>query len=189
MSSSEGISAGEIVVIVTLFAALAIAIWWFYISYKYRQTLNVSSYTKGANLDTGTFGQGNSGVGVVSLSCEEDREICVWKATAICTGALSPNSNTENGPEPISGGGSTPYGDFDPMNTVDLTADMSKLNGQQQGFYTFNNENYLRFNGNKCPLTYDQSTGSGTRPQLIATYTCIPSGTTCVSSKGKKKTA
>jgi hypothetical protein len=192
----SGISAGEIVVIVVLFAVLAIAIAWFVIAYQYRQTLTVFSYTKGANLDTGTVGQGTSGAGAVVMTCDVDREICVWRATAVCTGSISSESNTEGGIEPISNGlgqtgglNGSPYGDFDPVNTVDLTSQLSKGNGQQKFIYDFEGKT-LNFGGTTCPISYNQTTGSGVRPQLIATYSCIPTGSVCNSWKSpaqKKK--
>ena len=98
-------------------------------------------------------------------------------------------SNNEGGIEPISdglGAGNTSYGDFDPKNTNDLTAEMSKAaNGQQSVPYTFDGTK-MTFGGQSCPyMNYNSVTGAGPRPQLIATYTCIPSGTQCVSSISK----
>ncbi len=181
------ISAGEIVTIVVLFAALAIAIWWFTISYQYRKTLTAFSYTKGANLDTATVGQGNTGVGAVSMTCDQDRELCVWEATAICTGTNG-QTNHEDGFEPISNGSTSPYGNFDPTTTANLTPALSTAaNGKQSYVYNFNGNSLTFGNKGNCPLTYNIKDGSGTRPQLIATYTCIPKGTPCISSTTKKR--
>ena len=177
------ISTSEIVIIVFLVVLLALAIWWFAVSYKYGKTLDNFSYTRGANLDTGIIGDGKTGMGQVTMSCELGSEICVYKADAICTGAINSMSNVEGGPEPISNGKNSDYGDFDPTTTINLTHDISNLaNGKQTYTYDFN-ATRASFNGKLCPYNqYDQKTGSGQRPQLIATYTCIPKGTKCTSS-------
>lgn len=170
---------GEIVVLVFLIIIVAIIIWYFAIAYMFEQTLNNFSYTRGANLDTK-----DKNKGVVKMTCEQGNEICTWKATAICSGAISAASNSEGGPEPISNGdtGNSAYGQFDVNNTIDLTKDMSsKANGKQNYTYNFDVTN-RNFGGKTCPLNYDTKTGAGQRPQLIATYACIPKGTKCVSS-------
>lgn len=177
------IEAGQIVVITALVIAIAIALWWFGVAYKYGQSISGTSYARGANIDTGAIGNGQSGKGYVNLQCDNNSEICVQKATAICTGAINENSNTEGGPEPISNGVPGVYGDFDPTSTVDLTGQLSKLaNGKQSYSYCFDAKNYT-FKGQACPFSkYDNKTGAGQRPQLISTYTCIPKGSTCKSS-------
>ena len=170
---------GEIVVLIFLIIIVAIIIWYFAVAYQFGQTLNNFSYTRGANLDTK-----DKNKGTVKLTCEQGNEICVWKATAICSGAISSASNSEGGPEPISNGGSgnSAYGQFDVNDTIDLTKDMSgKANGKQNYTYNFDVTN-RSFGKSTCPMNYDTKTGAGQRPQLIATYTCIPKGTKCVSS-------
>jgi hypothetical protein len=37
------------------------------------------------------------------MTCDADHEICMWRSTAICTGAINAQSNTEGGPESIDG--------------------------------------------------------------------------------------
>jgi len=174
---------GEIVVLVFLIIIVAIIIWYFAIAYMFGQTLNNFSYTRGANLDTK-----DKNKGAVKMTCEQGNEICTWKATAICSGAISGASNSEGGPEPISNGDAdnSAYGQFDVYNTIDLTKDMSsKANGKQNYTYNFDvtNRTFGKSpNAKTCPMNYDTKTGAGQRPQLIATYTCIPKGTKCVSS-------
>mgnify|MGYP003390117396 FL=1 len=174
-------SAGTIVVTVCLITAIGIATWYFVVSYKYGKTLSNFSYTRGANLDTLDKNKGS-----VNMTCESGAEICVWKANAICSGPLKGSvSNTEGGPEPISNGlnSNSAYGDFDIHNTIDLTTDMStQANGKQLYSYNFDVTN-KNFGGKTCPMNYDVKSGTGSRPQLIATYTCIPKGTKCQSSK------
>lgn len=174
-------TAGSIVAMVFLTTTIGITVWYFVVAYKYKQTLNNFSYTRGANLDTK-----DKNKGTVNLKCESGAEICVWKATAICTGPLrGAASNSEGGPEPISNGlnGNSAYGDFDINNTIDLTADMAgQANGKQSYTYNFDTTK-KNFGGNLCPMNYDTKSGTGVRPQLISTYTCIPKGTKCQSSK------
>jgi len=178
-SKKMAMSAGEIVMLVFLLIIVALVIWYFVVAYQYGQKLNNFSYTRGANLDTK-----DKNKGVVNLTCEQGSEICVWNATAICSGAKNSVSNTEGGPEPISNGadGNSAYGKFDINNTIDLTKDMlTKANGNQSYSYNFDVTN-RNFGTKTCPMNYDVKNGSGQRPQLIATYSCIPKGTKCVSS-------
>lgn len=180
-STEMPMSTTAIVVTTVLISVAGIAIWYFAVAYKYGQTLNNFSYTRGANLDTL-----DKNKGVVNMQCESGAEICVWRANAICSGPLRGSaSNTEGGPEPISNGlnGNAAYGDFDVNNTIDLTTDMStQANGKQNYQYNFDVTN-KNFGGKTCPMNYDVKSGTGSRPQLIATYACIPKGSKCQSSK------
>lgn len=163
-----------IVIIGGLVVALGVSVWWLVVAYKFRKSINMNSYTKGANLDPG---QGKTS-GTVTLSCGSDYNICVWRATAICTGESQTNHELSpcppSGPclDPISNGNDgVKYGDFSPKSTTDLTKELSSLaNGSQKYTYFFNDKNQKT-----CPI--------GTRPQLISTYTCIPKGTQCKSFK------
>jgi len=188
------IGTGTIVLIVFLFLILAIAIWYFVVAYNYGSSLTVASYTRGANLDTATInaqGQPTStGKGTVNFTCDPDREICVYRATAICTGAENALSNNESGVEPISNGltNNGYYGNFDTNNTFDLTDSLSTLaNGLQTYSYSFDasSDSKIRFNGQVCPYSNYGKSGAGpqfVRPQLIATYSCIPKGSQCLSA-------
>jgi len=184
------ISATGLVLIAFLVILLAVALWWFGVAYKYYQTLSVFAYTRGANLDTGTTPT-TKGTGDVHMTCDPDRTICVVRANAICTGASTNTfptlNNSEAGPEPISNGVNpkNPYGDFDTQNTIDLTEKIgAQVNGKQSATYHFD-ETGSNFGNGTCNFTYDPTTGIGTRPQLIATYTCIPNGQACKSVKGR----
>lgn len=178
------ISAGEIVILAILILLLAYAIWWFVIVYRYGKSIIASSYTRGANLDTAT------GKSSVTLTCDASRQICLEQATAICTGSVSAESSTEAAPEPISAGPysngangtNSTYGQFDVNNTVDLTKFMAeRVNGHESTEFLFNGTGI----GLTCPSNYNPKDGSGIRPQLIATYTCIPVGTQCKVNTSK----
>jgi hypothetical protein len=175
------ISTSEIVILVALALVLALVIFYFVVAYKYGQTLNVFAYTRGANLDTAS----TNGKGTVELKCDSARTICVEQATLICTGAENALSNTEAGPEPIANGSNSkvPYGNFDPNTTVDLTTELSKFNGMQNATFEFDGlEIFKNHNQKTCSTFNYKPDGSGTRPQLIATYTCVPKGTSCKGS-------
>lgn len=174
------ISTGEIMILAVLIAVIALAMWWFGVAYNYRTTIQNNSYARGANLDTGAVSP-FTGKGTINMVCGDNREICVWSATSICTGAESVISNTESGPEPISGN-PVNYGEFDPNTTVDLTSSFIKANGSQTFSINFDGAQ-LKYGGKTCPLTYNPKDGTGTRPQVIATYACVPPGSTCTSSK------
>ncbi len=171
----------EIVIIAALFIILGLAIFWFVVGYKYNSVVSSSSYTRGANIDTGTSGTGNTGKGSVAMTCDADHEICMWRSTAICTGAINGQSNTEGGPESIDGSIKN-YGNFEENNTIDLSSQIaSQANGQQSFTYNFDGTKML-FGGKICPFAnYSKSQNFGQRPQLISTYTCIPKGSTCQS--------
>jgi len=154
----------EIVFMVILAIGLGVAVWWFFIAEQYRRYLGDYSYSRGANAIDGT---------TTNLTCDSTKEICVYRATQICT---NPDSNNfeDQSIDPIAAGeGSFPnmtpgtkYGQFNPATTTDLTSDMSsKCNGGSTASYDF---------------TSTCSVGTG---QLIATYTCIPKGSTCQAWK------
>lgn len=172
------LSTFEIVFIVVLLMGIGLMIWWTVLAYKYKSELTSFSYTRGANIDL----KGSTNKNVL-MSCEDDREICVWRATAICTGADM--NNVESSPlEPIATGTTeNSYGAFDKSTTIDMTKSMSVANGKENFLYNFNANNLTWPQGKTCPLTYNNTTGTGTRPQLIATYSCIPKGTQCNSYK------
>ena len=177
-------STGEIVLISALVILVGVCLWWLIIGYKYNQSITSFSFTRGANIDTGKVGTGTTGKGTVNMDCGPDREICVWKATGICSGAISSEANVESlVTEPISGDVKT-YGDFNPSTTLDLTQDMiTKANGKQSYSYNFDGTKVMT-PGGICPFqSYNQKQNYGQRPQLIATYTCIPTGTVCNSKK------
>lgn len=175
------ISTTEICVIVALILGITIASWWLGVAYKYNGVVTSFTYSRGANLDTGSVGKGNTGGGTVELKCDSSREICVWKADAICSGAS--NFNGEIGVEPISGNTAT-YGQFDPNTTVDITQKLALVaNGQQSYTYKFD-ATQMKFGGKLCPYgDYNQAANVGARPHLIATYSCIPKGSECKTFK------
>ena len=175
------ISTIEICIIVALTVGIAIASWWLAIVYKYNGVVTSFTYSRGANLDTGSVGKGNTGIGSVELTCDTSREICVWKADTICSGGST--FNGEIGVEPISGNTAT-YGQFDPNTTVDITQKLALVaNGQQSYTYKFD-ATQIKFGGKICPYgDYNQAANVGARPHLIATYSCVPKGSECKTFK------
>jgi len=117
---------------VLLAIVLGIVVWWFVIAEKYRKYLGNYSYTRGSNATSS--GQ------TLNLTCDQDKEICVYRAVQICT--VPDSNNFESSTlEPIASGlgdNNAAYGDFDPDTTVDLTKDMGReCNGQERCQYKF----------------------------------------------------
>lgn len=160
------ISTFEIVGMILLVIGMIIAIWWYIVAEKYNNYLKSYSYSRGAHAEDGQ---------TVNLSCDSGKEICVFRATQICT--VPDKNNFESSPmgDPIASGkdGTTPYGAFNPNTTVSRTQDMgNSCNGKTTASYVFNSIDFPSGDSWNCP--------GGT--QLISTYTCIPKGTTCQSS-------
>jgi len=174
------ISTGEIVMLIFLALILGVATWWFVVAYQYRKTLNMFAYTRGANVDPGP----GKSTGTVDMKCDSEREICVWRATAYCTGTNGVINNEiipgaySNGEK----GNPIPYGGFDVVaktGAVDLTSILSKTaNGKES--YTHKFDGGMAFAGKCVPRTSSETT----RPQLIATYSCIPKGQKCTTWSG-----
>lgn len=164
------ISTGEIVLIAFFAVVLGVAIWWFAVAYHYGTTISDFSYSRGANIDPGP----GKSTGSVQMTCDSDREICVTRATVICTGTNGVANFDISPLNPYASGldGKTTYGDFNPSTTADLTKTLSDAaNGKQSFTYDFDGDKSLP----TCK-------GPGTiRPQLIASYTCIPKGQKCSS--------
>ena len=94
---------------------------WFAIAERYRHHLKDFKYARGAN----ALGCGKT----LNLTCDQDKEICVYKATQICSipGVNNHEMADSIDLEPISGGHDSPYGSFNPHTTTDLTKDMGKM--------------------------------------------------------------
>lgn len=167
------ISTSEIVILVFFILILVISVWWFLVAYRYGRTLKIFSYTRGANVDLGDKTSKK-----IDLNCGEDREICVWRSTAICTGQSETNHEIA-AIDPISAGSSKDskeYGAYNPSSTIDLSGEMaSVLNGKPSGSYTFDSSKLNWPSGFTC------DTSKGVRPQLVSTYTCIPKGQKCTT--------
>ena len=152
-----------IVVLLFIFMLSVIAL---VTGYRYYNDLQGRTYTRGAN---------QSGPGDVKMKCGNGKEICVYKATQICTNPDGNNFENEHN-DPISSGYDNPdsYGDFDPCTTVDLLKEISeKCNGQKECIYNFKGNTPFPFDG-ECK-------GDNATVQLISTYTCIPKGSECIS--------
>lgn len=158
----------EVVLIAALIMILAVSIWWFAVGFRYRMTLDNTSYPRGANAFDGD---------TVNLTCDGGNVICMFRATQICTVPDANNFETSN-LEPISNGsGNVKYGDFDPSTTVDLTQEIGYIcNGKTSCSYTVNAD-WSKLNDAGTSLRCNGSSPSNS--QVIATYSCIPSGTEC----------
>ncbi len=151
---------------VLLAIGLGIAIWWFVIAEKYRSYLGKYAYARGANATAA--GQ------TLNLTCDQDKEICVYRAVQICT--VPDDHNFESSPlEPIASGlgkNNAAYGDFDPDTTVDMTSELNeKCKGQKNCSFMFTPK----------PWPHNGSCPSDSNTQLISTYSCIPKGSMCQS--------
>jgi len=170
------ITTTEIVLLVMLTIGLGVAIWWFVVAEKYKSYLRDYSYSRGANVLNGQTAQ---------LTCGPDKEICVYRATQICTRPGNNNFETSSlepiasGDEKIDGARAF-YGDFNPATTHDLTQDMgAKCNGKEKCDYPFSAASgWQAPNGVAC----------NGNTQLIATYACIPKGTKCQAWSPSKDT-
>ncbi len=156
----------DFVGIVLLMAAVGLAIWWFVIAWKYKTHVASSIFARGANVASSDK--------KAMLSCDDGHEICIYRATMICT---NPNANNfeARDTDPIASGigeGNTRYGEYNPRKTTSLTAHMgSACNGKQTCEYDFSTQ--------KFPAGI---TALPDNTQLISSYTCIPHGTACVAS-------
>lgn len=164
------ISTFEITFMVLLGIGLIIAIWWFAVAKNYEKYLSTYSYARGANVD--------SDGGQVQLKCGAGKEICVYRATQICSNPSATNFENQ-ATDPIDagtgiGGGNVDYGQYNPLTTIDRTADMvDECNGAGSYLYTFNAKPFP--NGMAC----------GGKTQLLATYSCISPHTACQSYTAK----
>lgn len=127
-------------------AFFAVAIWWLFVPLWYRRVRGRFVYTRGAN----AVGEGTN----VTLTCDPAHEICVQRATLVQS--IPDTNNWESATDPYTFSGFS-------AAAVDVTADMSSLNGTRSGVYTIPKQKF----------------GSSTGVQLIATYNCIPKGAKC----------
>ena len=163
------ISTGEVFLILFLLILLGFAIFSFFIFYRQRDGLLKFKYTRGANA---TIPPGKDSVDV-QLKCDGGKEICVYRATQICT-SVGQTGYEQSPLDPMSDGsqssGGAPYGDFNPNTTVDLTKKMGmECNGKGECTFKFTKD-WNGVNG-ECKIG-----GRDLTTQLIATYTCYPPG-------------
>ena len=155
--------------LIVVFIIFSLAVWNLIIVVKYKNKLDGYSYTRGANKST---------PGAVKLKCGNGKEICVYRATQICTNPTVNNFEKDE-TDPIDSGYNNPnnYGKFNTQTTVNLKNDMSKKCDRKQ-------ECIYNFAGKWSGETDGQSllTECGGNTQLISTYTCIPKGSKCKSS-------
>lgn len=168
------ISTTTLMLILLLVVGLALAIWHFAITYRFKMHMSDYSYTRGANVEEG---------GKVELKCDGDHKICVYRATEICSKPNHLNfETTRYEPIDVSPGN---YGDFDPKNTTDITGFLQAHVGEDSTSYTFTYNNEWRTGIIKGVGTPPQLSCDGKR-QLIATYTCVPRHQECKHWTPKK---
>ena len=169
------VSTTKLILLAFLIIVLGVAIYWLVVSKNYQKSINNFVYARGANYDPGSGGDS----GQVEFKCDGSRKICLDKATAYCTG-----TNGKTNSEFITGAYARgdfgiPYGNFDTSGkrsdmAIDITKDVAKqVNGKTLTKFTFDGEKI--FSG-KCK---NFCQGCTIRPQIIATYTCIPKSSSC----------
>lgn len=166
------VSAIAVFSIIVLLVLLVYAIWLYVVALQRKKFYDEYSYTRGANAWTD-----NS---TVKLACDNDKEICVFRATQICTGNEYPYNYEIRESDPIASGADSSvtvgYGDFNPATTRDLTEELGEAcNGQNTCSYLFQTSETPFPNGMQCR-------GNA---QLLSTYTCIPKSATCANYLGK----
>jgi hypothetical protein len=159
----------QVMIVLLLVIGVIIGIWLYVVAQRYSNYLDEYSYSRGAHAwQTGQ---------TLDLKCDDGKEICVYRATQICT---NPDSNNfESAPDSIASGNTSnvPYGAFDPDTTVSRTEDMGKkCNGLSSATFVFNP---VDFSGGK---PWEEVCSAESTSQLIATYTCIPKGSKCTSA-------
>jgi len=165
------ISTTTLVLILVLIVGLALTIWHFSVSYMFKLHMDDYAYTRGANVEEGDK---------VTLTCDTDHKICVYRATEICTKQDSKNfETTRYEPIDVSPGN---YGDFDPKTTRDLTKFLQSRVGEDSSSYSFEYNNSWRTAKDAPPSL--QCDG---KKQIIATYTCIPRHHDCKQWAPKKE--
>ena len=165
-------STASVTFLIILAVVLVVTIWWFVVAEKYKRYLDNYEYARGANA--------SKAGDTLNLTCDQDKEICVYRAVQVCS---QPDSNNfeNSATDPIAGGiksdgkVSTSYGDYNPNTTVNATPLLVKeCNGQEKCAYKFTP---VQFPGTMtCPAEHTQ---------LISTYSCIPKGAVCQSYKPK----
>lgn len=160
-------SSTEIFIVIMSIIGVTIALWYFIVADKYKRQMNSKPYARGASV---------RGLGTdVNMKCDEGQQICVYRATQICS---SPDANNfENrATDPISKGDTTTfYGEFDPNTTVDITDALGdSSNGNESKIVNFADV-AAEFPGAMTCAPDDT--------QLIATYKCISPGSSCSSYK------
>lgn len=173
------ISAIEITGIVFLSIILILVILWYVSTFSDEGNLSSISFAKGANITYTPQGDNS-----VNLICPDGKQVCVYKATQICTNPN--NSNVENAStDPMvtsltakNNNGDYTWSQFNPDTTADLTQDINATCGTGNDMNT-----------SQSSCTYDfvpKTTTTSGKPfscngeiQLIASYTCQPSFSKC----------
>ena len=166
------ISTGEIVFICFLLIGLATAILYVYVAVQYSRTISESTYTRGANYDPG---QKNTS-GTINFTCDKDRHIVITDAHVVWTGRLANNDfNTEvyDMYNYGIGKGDGQYGTF--IKDTRCKDELQKLINKHEDRSNFSLEySGGRYTGLTTPEQPNIGNTSSNRPQLIATYSCVP---------------
>lgn len=161
------ISTISLSLILFLIVGIIIAGFWVIISRKNVSIVTSKEYARGMNASEGRD---------VILKCDGSDEICVYRATQICTSPDQNNFEQAYG-DPFSDGvtSSKEYGEFSEFS-VDLTEDISNLaNGLNSYEFTFTAKTFPNIPGGKCI----NKSGDPGIPQLIGVYKCLPPGGKC----------
>ena len=144
-----------------------IAGFWVLISRKNVDVVKNKEYARGMNASEGKS---------VTLKCDDSDEICVYRATQICSAPDQNNFEQAYG-DPFSDGVTSekPYGEFSEF-AVDLTEDISKLaNGKNSYEFVYTPKDFPNIPGGKCI----NKSGAPGVSQLIGVYKCLPPGGKC----------
>ncbi len=111
------VSTFEVTFMILLAIVLGIAIWWYIIADNFKKYLSGNSYARGANASKA--GQ------TLNLTCDSEKEICVYRAIQVCTDPDASNFENSN-TDPFASGmsGNDSYGDYNSSTTVDMTKDL-----------------------------------------------------------------
>lgn len=154
---------------------LIIVIWIYVVSLQRKKFLDSYIYARGANSSLPPNTGGTTNTSQLNLSCGEGRQICVFRATQICSGSNTNNFEYEN-TDPFLSDGS-----FNPSTTIDRTSDLeNKCNGNSTCQFTFDpsTTTFPDGTGWSCPVN----------SQFLSSYTCVTSVDECQNYIGSKNT-
>jgi len=162
------VSQFEVFCVLVLLFILAYAIWFYVMQLNRKKFMDSYIYSRGANAWKDKSN--------INLSCGEGREICVFRATQICSGNDDSGFNFEiPSTDPISSGEDDGvfYGDFNPKTTLDLTPNLKEeCNGKNQCTYVLDSS--------VTPFPFEPNEKCDpNNVQLLATYSCVPKGGIC----------
>lgn len=175
----------EVFGIFALAIFLAIAILFYVMSLQRKKFLDDYSYARAANASVPS----TKTSALLNLSCE-GKEICVYRATQVCSGNNSEdtenkynfeNSTTDpiaSGIKGIDGIDGVGYGEFNPETTIDQTKSLADSCNGKSTCSTF------KFTPSETKFPDGSAWSCGLNSQFISTYACIAPGAECVDYSG-----